>query len=110
MLWEPERKFQIHFDFQSFSTELRSEEVELYILKSKFGCGFPKSNLSYCHVNVALGTANRSTHWFRYAHISESPTNIVKCPKSNILNLIVRKCGLEIFGVGTSLSLIKIGQ
>ena len=110
MLWEPERKFQIHFDFQSFSAELRSTEVELYILKSKFGCGFPKSNLSYCHVNVALGTANRSTHWFRYAHISESPTNIVKCLKSNILNLIVRKCGLEIFGVGTSLSLIKIGQ
>ena len=110
MLWEPERKFQIHFDFQSFLAKLRSEEVELYILKSKFGCGFPKSNLSYCHVNVALGTANRSTHWFRYAHISESPTNIMKCLKSNILNLIVRKCGLEIFGVGTSLSLIKIGQ
>ena len=25
----------------------------VYILKSKFGCRFAESNLSYCHVNVA---------------------------------------------------------
>ena len=81
-------KYKIYFDFFGFFIslpELRSMHVELYILKSKFGCHVPESNLSYCHVNLA-GDGQRSTHWFRYAHISESPTNIVKCLKSNILD------------------------
>ena len=48
-------KYKIYFDFFGFFIslpELRSMHVELYILKSKFGCHVPQSNLSYCHVNL----------------------------------------------------------
>ena len=54
MLWENKRKFQIRFDLLEFlgRIEVRASRA-VYILKSKFGCRFAESNLSYCHVNVA---------------------------------------------------------
>ena len=90
MLWEPERKFQIHLDFQSFSAELRSKEVELYILKSKFGCRFPKSNLSYCHVNVAGDGQPFDSLVSLCSHFG---IGYKHCEK-----YFGRKCSLEIFG------------
>ena len=91
MLWETKENTKytlISLDFFISLPELRSMHVELYILKSKFGCHVPQSNLSYCHVNlVGDAVAKRSTHWFRYARISESPTkNIPKSCQQNILN------------------------
>ena len=55
MLWETKENTKytlISLDFFISLPELRSMHVELYILKSKFGCHVPESNLSYCHVNL----------------------------------------------------------
>ena len=55
VLWETKENTKytlISLDFFISLPELRSMHVELYILKSKFGCHVPESNLSYCHVNL----------------------------------------------------------